>query len=325
LLGLVLGGLFLTRPDALAVAAVFLGLLLVRKQWRSSLKVTSFFLIPVLPWLCYSWYHLGSLVPDTLLIKLGEGTWGNYSFFLGPLVHWRMSPTAMLLSLALAPAVLYLRPDRMGSHQLTGPRAALFLGLGSYAILHFVAYSCLRVPPYHWYYAVEISAVVVFGSLALHDASATYRSTNLAILAVLITLSAGFVISMVRVRKIASISTNWATPDQFRDMAIWINQHVLDKRIRVYGELGTLQYYTDADMINEFSDRTPIVKLLGKPHSRIGGALLRWNYRHLDIEDLSEIRFELAECHAGAKAEMEWTTSTRNVGQHEWCLYKVRP
>jgi hypothetical protein len=324
LLGLVLGGLFLTRPDALAVAAVFTGLLLVRKRWSTALQVTGFFLIPVLQWLSYSWYHLGSLVPDTLLIKLGE-RWGEDSFFFGPLVYWKKAPTAVLLSLALAPGLLYLRAGRRILLQLTGPRAALFLGLGSYAALHFVTYSCLRVPPYHWYYAVEISAVVVFGSMALYDASATYRYTNLAILAVVITLSAGFVISIARVRKTAALSTNWATPDQFRDMAMWMNLHVPDKRIRIYSELGTLQYYTDADMINEFSDRSPILELLGKPHSRVGGALLRWNYRHLHIEDLSDIRFQLTECRAGANAEMEWTAEMATVGQHQWCLYKVKP
>jgi hypothetical protein len=324
LLGLVLGGLFLTRPDGLAVAAVFVALLLVRKQWTPVLQVAAFFLLPVLPWLGYSWYHLGSLVPDTLLIKLSEA-WGNYSFVLGLLAHWKKTPTAVLLSVALAPALLYLRPSRPLSLHLTGPRASLFMGLGAYAVLHFVAYSCLRVPPYHWYYAVEISAVVVFGSLALHDASATYRSTNLAIVAVMIAVSAGFVLSMATGKKVAALSTNWGTPDQYKDMAVWINQHVPDKRIRIDSELGTLQYYTNADMINEFSDRTPLVKLLAKPHSHIQGALLRWNYRHLHIENFSDIRHELTECRAGATPMMEWTTETAAVGQHRWCLYQVSP
>jgi hypothetical protein len=321
-LGLVLGGLFLTRPDALAVAAVFVGLLLVRRQWSKALQVSGFFLIPVLPWLSYSWYHLGSLVPDTLLIKLGEKGWGKDHFLQGPILYWRKTPTAVLLSLALAPALLYLRPDRLLMRKRNDPSAALFLGLGTYAVLHFVAYSCLRVPPYHWYYAVEICAVVVFGTLALFQASATYRVTNLAILGLIITISAGFVISMATIKRNAALSTNWGTPDQYRDMALWINQHVPDKRIILDSELGTLQYYTDADTINGFSDRVPIVELLARPHSRIGGTLLRWNYRHLHTEDFSNLRYELTVCVAGVNAEMQWTTETPAVGKHWWCLYK---
>jgi hypothetical protein len=324
-LGLVLGGLFLTRPDGLAVSAVFVGLLLVRKRWRTALEVAGFFLLPVVPWLGYSWYHLGSLVPDTLLIKLGEGAWGSYSFILGPIVHWRKTPTAVLLSVALTPAVLYLRRGRLALQELTSPRASLFLGLGSYAVLHFVVYSLLRVPPYHWYYAVEISSVVVLGSLALHEGPTPYRPTNHAIIAVLIAMSAGFVISMASVKKTAALSTNWATPEQYKDMATWINLHVPDRRIRSNSELGTLQYYTDADMINDFSDRGPILVLLAKPHSPIVGSLLRWNYRHLHVDDFSGIRIELAECRPGLASEMEWTTETPVGGQHRWCLYQLRP
>jgi hypothetical protein len=314
-LGLVLGALFLTRPDAVAVAAVFVTVLLVRRRWSVVAQVVGMFLLLVLPWLGYSWYHLGSLFPDTLLIKLGQGSWDGYSFFRGPLVYWKKTPTALLLSLALAPGLLYLR-------KLDGARRSLLLGLGLYAGLHFVAYSCLQVPPYHWYYAVETSTVVVFGAMAIYEASAMYRVTNIALLLIVVLLSAGCVIGAARVKGSAAISTNWGTPEQYKDMAMWINLHVEDKRVRSEIELGTLQYYTDADMIDVFSDRSSVVTLLKKPHSRVGGALLRWNYRHLKVEDLSQIRYELFLCRAGAAAEMEWTTETTAVGTREWCLYK---
>jgi hypothetical protein len=324
LLGLALGGLFLTRPDALALAAVFVAALLVRKRWNTALTVSGFFLLPVIPWLSYSWYHLGSLFPDTLLIKLGQRTWAGTTFFGGLLFYWLTAPTATLLSLAPAPAVLYLRPGPPSLRKHGGPRRALLLGLASYALIHFVTYSLLiRVPPYHWYYAMEIGTLVVVAAFVACDASQTYRRTNFAVLGVLILLSAGFAITRATLKKTAALTSNWGTPGQYKDMAAWINLHVPDTRIRLGAELGTLQYYTNADLINEFSDRSPAVELLQRPHSRIGGALLRWNYRHLVTEDFSQIRYDLVTCRQGDVPEMMWTTEAPVTGTHRLCLYKT--
>jgi hypothetical protein len=43
-------------------------------------KVASLYVSVLLPWHLFSWLYLGSLLPDTLLIKMGQGTWGECPF-----------------------------------------------------------------------------------------------------------------------------------------------------------------------------------------------------------------------------------------------------
>jgi hypothetical protein len=314
-LGLVLGFLCLTRPDAAAVGFVFVAMLCVQRKWSTGLQVLCCCLLPTLPWCIYSWYHLGSLVPDTLLIKRNQGSWYGYSFFDGALLYWERCRVPLVLSVVLAPGVLLMR-------RMAGARLSLLAGLGGYALLHFVTYSCLHVPPYHWYYAAEVTAIAVFGAMGVYDASTRFRPVAVAGLALMVLLSASCSLHSVVVDGTPAMATNWATAQQYKEIAGWINQNVPDRRIRIGVELGTVQYYTHADMIDTFSDRSLIVKALHEPHSRLGGALLRFNYKHLHTEDFSQIRYELFPCMGGTPMK-EWATITPYSGPRRWCFYKL--
>jgi hypothetical protein len=266
------------------------------------------------------------LFPDTLLIKLSEGGWGVWTFTGALSFYWWKAPAALLLTLAPAPAVLYLRPGPLSLRGPDGPRGALLLGLVSYTVIHLLAYSFLiRVPPYHWYYAMEVGTCVIVAAFVACDASRTYRVTNLLLLGALFVLSASFVIKKATVAKTAALHTNWGTPEQYRVIAGWINEHVPDERMGGYAELGTLQYYTKTDMINEFSNRGPVLMLLQRPHSPLVGALLRWNYRHYPTELLINFRYTLGPCDSRGVLLSRWTTETPVGGFHEYCVYQSVP
>jgi hypothetical protein len=316
LLGLSLSALFLTRPDALVVAFVMILLLFGRKRWNDGLQTLGFFLAPTLPWLIFAWYHLGSFFPDTLLIKRGEASWGGYTFLRGPLFYWERCRIPVLLSVILAPGLIFLGNIR-------NSRRSLLLGLGSYAVIHFAFYSALHVPPYHWYYAIEISTIVVLGAAGLYAASPKFQPTTIFFLILVILFSAIVSLRPVLTDGIPAIATNWGTAQQYKQIALWINRNIPDKRIRLDGEIGTVQYYTDADMIDYFTDRSPILNTLGKPHSALADLLLRFNYRHLHTEDFSAIQYELRRCKAGSATEMTWTTSTPFNGTKDWCFSKL--
>jgi hypothetical protein len=325
MLGCVLGLLFLTRPDALAVSVVFVAMLCLRRQWRQALQVLGCFLLPVVPWLLFSWVHLSSLVPDTLFLKRTQASWNGYSFLQGPLLYWQKCPMAMLLSVILAPGVFLVRRRTLFARPslASQPAGALLLGLGGYALLHFAAYSLLHVPPYHWYYAVEVTAITLFGALGLYAAGPRFRPWATAILLLVAALSAACSLRSVLVDGTPAIATNWATPSQYREIAVWINQNIPDRRLRMTTELGTVQFYTDADMVDIFADRSAIVAELARPHAPLTGALLRLNFMHFHAEDFSGIRYELEPCHGELTPLKQWATGTPYTGPRSWCIYHL--
>ncbi len=323
LLGLVLGALYLARPDALAVAFLFLVLLCLRRRWRQALLVLGCLLLVVLPWLSFSWYHLGSLVPDTLFLKRSQVSWNGYSFLQGPQFYWGQFRIPVLLSVLLAPGLVFLKPRLFSPKQRNSAALTLLLGLGFYAAIHFFAYSCLHVPPYHWYYVVEVAAIVIFGALGLYSVSPRLRPFTTVLLVLVVLASGVCSVRSVLVDGTPAIATNWATPGQYQQIALWTNRNVPDKQIHMAVELGTVQFYADADMVDVFADRSAIVSELATPHSALVGALLRFNFRHFHKQNLPGLRYELVPCDGKRTPLQEWATSTPYNGARQWCVYQL--
>ncbi len=83
--GLVAGLTVLARPDVgVVVAVVSLVLPAVRRRLLVAVAAA---LAVVLPWCAFSWFVLGSVVPDTLVIKAGSETWSGFEFRNGPLLY----------------------------------------------------------------------------------------------------------------------------------------------------------------------------------------------------------------------------------------------
>lgn len=267
-LAVALGLLALTRPDGAVLLVVLLAVL--GGGLRRRLRVLAVFLAVQLPWLGYSTLVLGSPVPDTLLIKTGPGPWGGSAFSSGPGLYLDAYPLATVASLALVVLVpLCLL--------WSGRRAGRVVGvLAAYGLLHYGAYSLLAVPPYHWYYASQVVTVALLGALGLgflRRALPGPRATAAVAAACLLPL-AGTGLLMARDGLPAAepfVHSNWATPDRYREIGLWLAANVEpDAVVALEGELGTLAYYSELALVNEFTDLNVATREL-----RAGGALER--------------------------------------------------
>ncbi|MEK6443533.1 hypothetical protein [Pseudonocardia sp. T1-2H] len=98
--GAVVGLLVLTRPDLVAFG---LAALLVPALFRRALVVVGVAAAVALPWFVTSWLVLGSALPDTVLLKVGDH-WGPWNFGNGLLLYHDTYPAAVLLSVLAAGA-----------------------------------------------------------------------------------------------------------------------------------------------------------------------------------------------------------------------------
>ncbi len=243
--------LTLARPDGVLLAILFL--VAVRPRARDAVRLAAVYVVAVAPWFLYSWITLGSFVPDTLVIKIQQHAWGHSTFFNGLRLYFDRFPYETVATLALAP--LCLVPFwRCGDHT----RRFVSI-LAAYASIHFAAYSLLGVPPYHWYYIHQVAPLLLIASIG-----ATYWSTRLrqkypATAWLLPSLPAlGLVVMLARegvpLRE-APINTNWATSADYRAVGLWLRDNLEPGApVAVYGEVGTVAYYADQMLINEFSD-----------------------------------------------------------------------
>ena len=211
----------------------------------------------LVPWHLFSWVALGSLVPDTLLIKRGQEAWGGVSFPTGLAAYYlRRFPAATVTSLAMLPfaALLWGRAS---------PPVRRVAGLAAgYAVLHYIAYSALRVPPYHWYYAPAMLASVVLGALGCGAAWASGVAWRRAAAGLALAVPAAGVAVLVAdglPPREAPIHSNWATHDQYRAIGLALRDLVRpEETVTVTGEIGTLAFYSERRLANYFSDRNEV-------------------------------------------------------------------
>src|SRR5499433_4035276 len=176
--------LTLTRPDG---ALLFVVILPFLPGTRARLRSALIFCACLVPWYLFSWVYLGSLLPDSLLVKVSQ-SWG-IAFALGLRLYLRRYPWETILSFLWLPLALLvsLRPVRA-----LGPVVSIIAG---YLGLHYVAYTLLRVPPYHWYYVPEAVSLLLLGTLALATLArsgeghlARHAWTSMLVLAMLVPL-----------------------------------------------------------------------------------------------------------------------------------------
>jgi len=277
-----LGLLSITRADGLLFTVVFL-LHLPKSQIR--FRFIAILLGTLAPWYLFSWIHLGSLVPDSLIIRVTQTSWHGAAFFSGLQVYVRRYPAETLLSfayLALLPtlAIRQVRNQRM---------MPLVLTLG---VSHFLAYSLLRVPPYHWYYAPECAATILFGMLALGalvrgEPAPRLRPILTAVIVIMMALPlAGMSWLLARDHfNVAQmpIHTNLATEAEYRRIGLQLSRRIDAQSVLVKGEIGTLGYYCSCELLDPFSDRRWLTAGVHEAASAggISAALYRVNFLFL--------------------------------------------
>lgn len=277
--GVVAGLIVLARPDmAVVVIVVFL---ILRPGWARAIGAA---LAVTAPWYVFSWLVLGSALPDTLVMKVGE-SWSAYGFWNGPLLYLAVYPAATLLAfvpvvvgVAVLVALLVLR---LRGTWAPWQRTAAAAGLGGLA--HYGAYCLLHTAPYHWYYAPLVVGTTLCSSIV----AARLRPVVLgaALPALLACASLVFDLQHGLPWSRAPISTNWATAAEYQRMGEDLHRIVGTGAVESPGEIGTLAYYCDCAIVDAFSDRGRVIGAIETGELTSGpltAALLRLNYTHLD-------------------------------------------
>jgi hypothetical protein len=315
-LGCSCGLLVLARQDGILLVLIITTFLLYEER-KSMLAFLAPMVALVATWEMYSWRILGSLVPDTFFIKRIQTDWNGVGFSDGwkLYLHNRPVPTAlsMVLVLAVPLAIALARDNR---------KWLRFSSLaGGATILHAVSYSALRVPPYHWYYAQECATFVVLGSAGLlygWQQLSARRWPALTVFGLVAAASVGEGFAAVHRMNATPISSNWADAAQYRTIASWINDHSSVRSYRIIGELGALQYYSRAEAVNEFSDRSVVILIRDRP-SKVPFWLRRANNLYFRAPSLSAGTELTSECVPGQSYEKTWLTHSPWRGDHEWC------
>jgi hypothetical protein len=320
LLAITLGLLTLTRFDGVLF---FVASLLLVPGVKPRLHLSGTYLVTIAPWYLFSWIYFGSIFPDTLFIKVVQRAWGTWDFFNGLRLYYGAYRWETIFSLLLLPLLLLLF-----NRQVRHLAPIRFLLLTSVA--HFTGYTLLRVPPYYWYYAPEITSIILVATISLGQFLQTdhfskwNRTGRLSMAAGLILLQAFGILYLLgrdafRVKEMP-IHTNWATHEQYKMIGTWLKEHSDGRTIIVDGEIGTLGYYCDCRLSSFFSDRRWLKKYVEAQTSGSGlrTLLYKINFLFFDRDAIySEPDFLLAEIpspkNINAENIMQWKTSTRWV------------
>lgn len=294
--GVLAGLLVLTRLDlGVVVAVVYLLTPALRRRWWVAPAVAT---AVALPWYAFSWFHFGSAIPATFVIKTLQRSFGDHTFSNGLWTLW--APRGGLpLALAVAPAavgavtVLALLVTglrrRLPAH--LWPVAALGLG----GVAYYAAYSLLQVPPYQWYYVpstVALGLAGVFG-LALVLRQVTPGTGRPAVRVAAPALTA----LLLAVLAFASLEGRalpwqypvyfgaWALPDEYRSIGAAVHREIGDGTVLAPGEIGTLAYGCECSMVDMFSDpgiTLPLIEQRIDQAGPVGRFLLELNFARLD-------------------------------------------
>lgn len=276
----VLAGLsLLTRLD-LVVFVVLIGLCASEIRRRLP-RVIGCLVLVAAPWFVFSWFAFGSAVPDTLVIKQLQRSFGGDGYF-GTGLHLMWSggfvsvltfvPLELGLVLLLAWLVVRRRVDP-------------FVGLGLGGVAYYLLYSLLTVPPYHWYFVPPIIALGMAGA----GIAGRWEPTGVRIGATALSVLAVLAYLPVFVRPTPWSSPpffgNWASAQDYARVGRELAAAAPGANIGSPGEIGTLAYFCDCAIVDGFSDRG----LLGPQiRQRIDSTgpfvswLFRLNYRYFD-------------------------------------------
>lgn len=327
LLAITLGLLTITRFDGVLF---FIITLLLVPTFRLRTRFAAIYVLSIAPWYIFSWIYLGSLVPDTLFIKIAQRSWGLWDFSNGLGLYYLVYRFETILSFLFLPFAMLLFNKQV--RELT---VIPFLLLTT--IAHFAGYSALHVPPYYWYYIPEITAIILIGSLGLgvifrDDILKTGKTIGFqSLVAILLILQAGGMFYILQrdgfPLKEMPIHTNWATHEQYEQIGEWLREYHEGNTILVDGEIGTLGYYCDCRLLSFFSDREWLGHYVREQTAGRGirPTLYRINFLFFDQNaEFPQPAYLLSESPAGKNTNVdgiqEWQTKTKWISS---CLIKL--
>jgi hypothetical protein len=305
-IGVACGLLVLTRADFVAFAfAALIGVTAsspADSRLRVGARMTGVAGVVALPWFAASWWWLGSAIPDTLLFKMSE-TWTEMSF-AGGLWHYEIGfPGTVALSVlpALAGLIVITLARLGGARPWRGRAAALAATWGLGAVLHIAVYALLQPPPYHWYYGPAIGALTMLAVLGVAGLARGHQWTGSAVGALVVVTAVVFL--ALRPWAVMPISSNWASPAEY---AALVARVPAGSTVQTFGEVGTVAYFCDCTIVDRFSDRADVAKLLHAKRATAGPimrTLLDWNYHRFTTNPpiRAEYKFVFAEDPTGIR------------------------
>jgi len=271
LVGVAAGLLTLTRPDLL-VFGLLAVLLAGRSWWRVAAAATGV----ALPWFAASWKWLGSAVPDSALLKV-DSPWGGWSFSNGFGLWEPLFPIATALS--IIPAVVGLACLPWWLRRIGRPIGVLW---GGGALAHIALFCAMNTAPFHWYYAPSLSALGLIAVITCSALPGSLGKIGIGAAAVALTMAAFAMWNDGVPRDRAPIASNWASVAQYQAIAANLPSGAT---VRSPGEIGTLAYYCDCRVLDEFADRGYISLRLANRLQTAGPIERRvlelnfWNFR----------------------------------------------
>ena len=291
LAGLTTGVLLWLRLDVVVIAAVLL--LATPALWRRWRVVAGCAAAVVTPWLVFSWFVLGSAIPDTLVIKSGKG-WGHFlaalSKHYGLPFTWAVGGVVVIGGVGLLSAATWVWWRRYA-----GSGTSIVLALVLAGAAYFAVIWSLGVPPFFWYYAPTFAALALAATLGLAAvgtqlAVPSARTAAIAIGAGLLTITAvpwSQAATAHTPLRAMPVRANWALPSQYEQIGRQVGATVGDTPVRTAGEVGTIAYFCYCTIADRFSDRARLVESINE--ARRESWLLRLNYLMLDTDELRPI------------------------------------
>jgi hypothetical protein len=325
LTGVTTGLVTLARPDLVVFALVILfGL---RSARRCVARSAATAVAVALPWYAFSWWALGSAIPDTFVLKTGVDHFDSGDTFLdGPMMWGRHFPAASLLAWlpALAGVICLLGwAATAASHRpwsSAGTLAVLF-GLGGVA--HFGVFATLGTPPYQWYYGPIVAGLTLCA--ATTAMVLPWRRLVCGTIAAGIALTFAFEVHHGVPWTTPPISSNWATTAQYAAAAPGVVAATSGGRaVGSPGEIGALAFYCDCRIVDLFSDRGDATNWI-EDRMRQAGTLMRWllelNYHNLDRHPAVHRDGQLSFEPAGPGSGLDrWPISSPVHGPHTLVL-----
>ncbi len=269
----------------------------------------------ILPWFIFSWIYLGSFVPDTLVIKKSQASWGVWNYSTGLFLYLEKYPLEMVYTFITLPLALLGLFKHLKSNKLT---QFIFLS----GLIHYLAYTLLKVPPYHWYYVPQICSLALLGTLGLHVLLKYIKHYKYLFLFVIILLpitgmlhissKQGFMFRQM------PIHTNWATSEEYKNIGYWLKNNIKhDSVILLQGEIGTIAYYCECYVLDVFTDRRQLNKYLFNQQESLSFLeKLIFNFNFMFYHDSTyfpDFYYKIINYHHGFAGEniiQQWKTSS---------------
>jgi len=289
--GIVTGLAVLTRPDLALPAVVLVAVLFLARApraWRGALLAVAVGVLVTLPWHVWSWFVLGSFVPDSLIIKTSGSFPGGEVFGNGPLFMAERWPIPMLVVgvvvgvgavSVLASAVRWIR----GRDRLLD-RVVVAAGLAGVA--HYAAYAAMGVSSYIWYYCPSLALLTLCAAVGAADLGTRVTGAVVTGLALVAGVAVGNQVALGVPWPHPAVFGNWASAADYIAAGTQLGRDVPPgQSILAPGEIGTLAFGCRCDLVDQFSDRARLMSIVDSRLAAAGpveGFLLRLNFRHAE-------------------------------------------